>query len=63
MPEVVASMRYRHWVRSEGSLKNNFTFWMPMYTVWLRCENSEYPDIPAFSHLAGRTPKLPKVRT
>jgi hypothetical protein len=33
----------------KGSLKNNFTFYAPMHPAWLRCESSEYPDIPAFS--------------
>ena len=36
---------------------------MPMHPVWLRCENSEYPDIPAFSRLARRAPQRPKLRT
>ena len=26
----------------KGSLKNNFTFWMPMHPDWLRYENSKY---------------------
>jgi hypothetical protein len=33
-----------------------------MHPVRLRCENSEYPDIPAFSRLVDRAlhrPKLP----
>ena len=34
-----------------------------MHPVWLRCENSEYPDIPAFSRLARRAPQRPKLRT
>jgi hypothetical protein len=36
----------------KGSLKNNFTFYTPMHLLRLRCESSEYPDIPAFSRLA-----------
>ncbi|MDP2643808.1 MAG: hypothetical protein Q8P24_02605 [Desulfobacterales bacterium] len=40
--------------KAKGSRKNNFTFYTPMHPVWLRCENSEYPDIPAFSRLAIR---------
>jgi hypothetical protein len=39
---------------TEGSLKDNFTFYTPMHPARLRCESSEYPDIPAFSRLAGR---------
>jgi len=27
---------------TKGSLKNNFTFGMPMHPVWLRYENSKY---------------------
>jgi phospholipid transport system substrate-binding protein len=34
-----------------------------MHPVWLRCENSEYPDIPPFSRLAGRSPQHPKLPT
>ena len=49
--------------RRKGSLKNNFTFWKPMHPAWPRCENSEYPDIPAFSRLARRAPQHPKLRT
>jgi hypothetical protein len=45
----------------KGSLKNYVTFWAPMHPVRLRCENSEYPDIPAFSRLAGRAPQRPKI--
>ncbi|MGA8020264.1 MAG: hypothetical protein WCA42_15450, partial [Desulfobacterales bacterium] len=48
---------------TKGSLKNNFTFWAPMHPVQPRCENSEYPDIPAFSRLADRVPQLQKLRT
>jgi len=51
---------------AKGSLKNNFTFYAPMHhnqyktlmhPAWLRCESSEYPDIPAFSRLARRAPQ------
>jgi hypothetical protein len=52
-----------HKLRSKGSLKNNFTFWAPMHPVRPCCENSEYPDIPAFSRLAGRAPQLPNLQT
>ncbi|MDP4979100.1 MAG: hypothetical protein NWQ21_06575, partial [Desulfobacterales bacterium] len=45
----------------KGSLKNNFTFWKPMHSGQLRCENSEYPDIPAFSRLTGRAAQRPKL--
>jgi hypothetical protein len=42
-------------VRTEGSLKNNLTFWMPMHFVRPRCENSKYTDMPIFRALpAGR---------
>ena len=34
-----------------------------MHPAWRRCENSEYPDIPAFSRLASRAPRRPKLRT
>jgi hypothetical protein len=34
-----------------------------MHRVRLCCENSEYPDIPAFSRLAGLAPQHPKLRT
>ena len=34
-----------------------------MHPVWPCCENSEYPDIPAFSRLAERAPQRPKLRT
>jgi hypothetical protein len=47
----------------KGSLKNNVTFCTPMHPVRLCCENSEYPDIPAFSRLASRAPQPPKWRT
>ena len=43
--------------------RNNFRLWPPMHPVWLRCKNSEYPDSPAFSRLAGRAPQHPKLRT
>jgi hypothetical protein len=46
---------------TKGSLKNNFTFYAPMHPVWLRCENSEYLDIPAFSRLARRAPQRLKL--
>jgi hypothetical protein len=36
---------------TKGSLKNNFTFYTPMHLFRLRCESSEFPDIPAFSRL------------
>jgi hypothetical protein len=47
----------------KGSLENNVTFWTPLHPVWPRCENSEYPDIPAFSRLARRAFQRPKLRT
>jgi hypothetical protein len=47
--------------RVKGSLKNNFTFYVPMHPAWLRCESSEYPDIPAFSRLARRAPQRLKL--
>jgi len=57
--------------QTKGSLKNNFTFYTPMnllwafntlmHPVWLRCENSEYFDIPAFSRLARRAPQRLKL--
>jgi hypothetical protein len=34
-----------------------------MHPVRLRCENSEYPDIPAFSRLAGLAPQRLKLLT
>ena len=46
---------------TKGSLKNNFTFYTPMQPAWRRCESSEYPDIPAFSRLARRTPQRLKL--
>ena len=46
---------------AKGSLKNNFTFYTPMHLLRLRCESSEYPDIPAFSRLAGRAPQHLKL--
>ena len=46
---------------TKGSLKNNFTFYTPMHPAWRRCESSEYPDIPAFSRLANRTPQRLKL--
>jgi hypothetical protein len=46
---------------AKGSLKNNFTFYTPMHPARLRCESSEYPDIPAFSRLAGRAPQRLKL--
>jgi len=41
----------------KGLLK---TFWTPMHPVRLHCENSENPDILAFSRLVNRasTPKI-----
>jgi hypothetical protein len=42
---------------AKGSLKNKFTFYTPMHLFQLRCESSEYPDIPAFSRLAERSPQ------
>jgi hypothetical protein len=44
-------------MHAKGSLKNNFTFYTPMHLIRLRCESSEYPDIPAFSRprLSGMT--------
>jgi len=45
----------------KGSLKNNFTFYTPLHPVWLRCESSEYPDIPALSRLARRAPQRLKL--
>jgi hypothetical protein len=47
--------------RIKDSLKNNFTFYTPLHPVWLRCESSEYPDIPAFSRLASRAPQRLKL--
>jgi hypothetical protein len=41
---------------------NNVIFRAPMYPVRLRSESSAYPDIPAFSHLAGRASQRPKIR-
>jgi hypothetical protein len=38
----------------KGSRKNNFTFYTPIHLFQLRCESSEYQNIPAFSRLAGR---------
>jgi hypothetical protein len=52
-----------HTKGSKGSLKNDLTFWRPMHPVWLRCENSKYPYIPAFLRLTGRAPQRPKMRT
>jgi hypothetical protein len=46
---------------SKGSLKNNFTFYTPMHPGCLRCESSEYPDIPAFSRLVRRAPQRLKL--
>ncbi len=34
-----------------------------MHPAWLRCENSEYAYIPAFSRLASRAPQHLKLRT
>jgi hypothetical protein len=48
---------------TKGALKNKFTFWTPINPGRLRCGNSEYPDIPAFSRLAVRAPRLLKLRT
>jgi hypothetical protein len=42
---------------TKGSLKDNFTFYTPMHLIRLRCESSEYQDIPAFSRLAARAPQ------
>ncbi len=46
---------------TKGSLKNNFTFYTPEHPAWLRCESSEYPDIPAFSRLARQAPQRLKL--
>jgi len=46
---------------AKGSLKNNFTFYALMHPAWLRCENSEYPDIPTLSRLAGRALQRLKI--
>jgi len=46
---------------AKGSLRNNFTFYAPMHPAWLRCENSEYPDIPALSRLASRALQRLKI--
>ncbi len=46
---------------TKGSLKNNFTFYALMHPVWLRCESSEHPDIPAFSRLASQAPQRLKL--
>jgi len=48
-------------VAAKGSLKNNFTFYTPIHLFQLRCESSEYPDIPAFSRLAARAPQRLKL--
>jgi hypothetical protein len=45
----------------KGSLKNNFPFYTPLHPAWLRCESSEYKDIPAFSRLAGQAPQRLKL--
>jgi hypothetical protein len=44
-------------LETKGSRKNNFTFYTPIHLFQLRCESSEYPDIPAFSRprLSGMT--------
>ena len=34
-----------------------------MHPVWLCCESSEYPDIPALSRFARRAPQYLKLRT
>jgi hypothetical protein len=47
--------------QSSGSLKNIFTFYTPLHPAWLRCESSGYPDIPAFSRLASRSPQRLKL--
>jgi hypothetical protein len=51
-----ASMR-----STKGSLKNNFTFYTPLHPAWLRCESSEYSDIPVLSRLAGQAPQRLKL--
>jgi hypothetical protein len=52
----------RKWTHgTKGSLKNNFTFYTPLHPTWLRCESSEYPDIPALSRLASRAPQRLKL--
>ena len=48
-------------MHAKGSLKNNFTFYTPMHLIRLRCESSEYPNIPAFSRLAERAPQRLKL--
>jgi hypothetical protein len=53
------SFRFLPFVK--GSLKNNFTFYTPMHPAWLRCESSEYPDIPAFSRLARQASQRLKL--
>jgi hypothetical protein len=35
--------------KRQGSLKNSFSFYTPMHPGWLRCDGSEYPDIPEFA--------------
>ena len=58
---------YRGWkplsreIDAKGSRKNNFTFYTSMHPARQRCESSEYPDIPAFSRLAGRAPQRLKL--
>jgi hypothetical protein len=47
----------------KGSRKNNLTFYTPMHPAWRRCENSAYPDMPAFSRLARRALQRLKLRT
>ncbi len=34
-----------------------------MHPAWLRCESSEYPDIPALTRLVRRAPQHLKLRT
>jgi len=59
--DTEARFRYQLWDWAKGSLKNIFTFYTPMHLFRLRCETSEYPDIPAFSRLAGRAPQRLKL--
>jgi len=46
---------------AKGSLKNNFTFYTPIHLLRLRCESSEYKDIPSSSRLAERASQRLKL--
>jgi hypothetical protein len=58
--EIVSPRGFVH-QRGKGSLKNNFTFYTPLHPARLRCESSEYQDIPAFSRFASRAPQPLKL--